>query len=62
MYAGLDYPIGPQGTGLGPRAFGAPQALDKINIAAKIGLNYSISLKIFARAYGARTAYVFDWL
>ena len=41
---GLDYPIGPLGTGLGPRAFRGPQVLDNTNTIAKIGPKYHIRL------------------
>ena len=39
----LDYPIGPLGTGLGPRAFRGPQSLVKTNTIAKIGPKYYIT-------------------
>ena len=45
--AGLDYPIGPLGTGLGPRAFRGPPSFGKYKYhtvtIAKIGLKYYIT-------------------
>ena len=36
---GLDYPIGPLGTSLGPRTFRGPQTLNQTNSIAKFALN-----------------------
>ena len=53
IFPGLDYPIDPLGTCLGPRAFRGPQALYQTNTIAIIGLKNCILPKFFARAYGA---------